>query len=141
MVLLNLVDARSAGIYTLLITGGISFAGLLLAIVPFVKTISFTSESLREPVRFVQITDVHIGSRSKNFLVQVVGKIRDLDPDFLCITAVIAYYAVGFEFDMALLFGAMVVVTGPTVIVPMLRTVRVSMWMTFLISRRAWRFY
>ncbi len=40
------------------------------------------------------------------------------------ITAVIAYYAVGFEFDMALLFGAMVVVTGPTVIVPMLRTVR-----------------
>ena len=29
------------------------------------------------------------------------------------ITAVIAYYAVGFEFDMALLFGAMVVVTGP----------------------------
>jgi NhaP-type Na+/H+ or K+/H+ antiporter len=40
------------------------------------------------------------------------------------ITAVIAYFAVGFDFDMALLFGAMVVVTGPTVIVPMLRTVR-----------------
>lgn len=40
------------------------------------------------------------------------------------LTSVIAYYAVGFEFSMALLFGAMVVVTGPTVIVPMLRTVR-----------------
>ncbi len=86
LLLLNLVDARSAGFYTLLITGGVSFAGLLLAIVPFVKTISFTSESLKEPVRFVQITDVHIGSRSKNFLEQIVGKIRDLDPDFLCIT-------------------------------------------------------
>lgn len=40
------------------------------------------------------------------------------------LTSVIAYFAVGFDYDMALLFGAMVVVTGPTVIVPMLRTVR-----------------
>lgn len=40
------------------------------------------------------------------------------------ITSVIVHYAVGFEFSLALLFGAMVVVTGPTVIVPMLRTVR-----------------
>ncbi len=40
------------------------------------------------------------------------------------ITAAIVHFAVGFEFDLALLFGAMVVVTGPTVIVPMLRTVR-----------------
>lgn len=40
------------------------------------------------------------------------------------ITSVIAHYAIGFDYDMAFLFGAMVVVTGPTVIVPMLRTVR-----------------
>jgi NhaP-type Na+/H+ or K+/H+ antiporter len=35
-----------------------------------------------------------------------------------------ARWAMGFEWPIALLFGALVVVTGPTVIVPMLRTVR-----------------
>jgi len=40
------------------------------------------------------------------------------------ITSLIAHLAIGFDYDMAFLFGAMVVVTGPTVIVPMLRTVR-----------------
>ena len=40
------------------------------------------------------------------------------------LTSVIVHYVVGFDYDLALLIGAMVVVTGPTVIVPMLRTVR-----------------
>ncbi len=34
------------------------------------------------------------------------------------------YYLLDFPFELALLFGALAVVTGPTVIVPMLRTVR-----------------
>ena len=42
------------------------------------------------------------------------------------VTSVTAHYVIGFSFDLAMLFGAMVVVTGPTVIVPMLRTVRPS---------------
>lgn len=40
------------------------------------------------------------------------------------ITATATHYLLGFEFKLALLFGAVVVVTGPTVIIPMLRTVR-----------------
>ncbi|MCL1144687.1 sodium:proton antiporter [Shewanella marinintestina] len=40
-----------------------------------------------------------------------------------CIT-VGTFYLLDFEWSMALLFGALVVVTGPTVIVPMLRSVR-----------------
>lgn len=40
------------------------------------------------------------------------------------ITSVAAWYFVGFDAKLAFLFGAVVVVTGPTVIVPMLRTVR-----------------
>ena len=40
------------------------------------------------------------------------------------VIALAAHWAVGFEWPIALLFGAVVVVTGPTVIVPMLRTVR-----------------
>lgn len=40
------------------------------------------------------------------------------------IIAVAAHYLMGFDWPLSLLFGALVVVTGPTVIVPMLRTVR-----------------
>ncbi len=40
------------------------------------------------------------------------------------IIAAATHYLMGFEWPLALLFGALVVVTGPTVIVPMLRTVR-----------------
>ncbi len=40
------------------------------------------------------------------------------------ISSAIVHYAVGFDIKVALLFGAVVVVTGPTVIVPILRTVR-----------------
>lgn len=40
------------------------------------------------------------------------------------VLALAAHYLVGFDWEVALLFGALVVVTGPTVIVPMLRTVR-----------------
>ena len=40
------------------------------------------------------------------------------------ITAVLAHFVIGFDVKLAILFGAVVVVTGPTVIVPMLRSVR-----------------
>jgi NhaP-type Na+/H+ or K+/H+ antiporter len=40
------------------------------------------------------------------------------------ITTLAAHYLVDFEWPIAVLFGAVTVVTGPTVIVPMLRTVR-----------------
>ena len=58
-----------------------------------------------------------IGSTVRNLVT--IGALATL-----LITAVIVHFSVGFGFDMALLFGAMVVVTGPTVIVPMLRTMR-----------------
>lgn len=40
------------------------------------------------------------------------------------VTALAARWVIGFSWPMAFLFGAIMVVTGPTVIVPMLRTVR-----------------
>lgn len=42
------------------------------------------------------------------------------------ITAVTTRYALDFSWELAFLFGAITIVTGPTVIVPMLRTVRPS---------------
>ncbi|MGB0865186.1 MAG: cation:proton antiporter [Granulosicoccaceae bacterium] len=41
-----------------------------------------------------------------------------------CVIAVATKLLVGLGWDLSILFGALVVVTGPTVIVPMLRTVR-----------------
>jgi len=40
------------------------------------------------------------------------------------ITAVATHILIGFPYELSFLFGAVVVVTGPTVIMPMLRTVR-----------------
>ncbi len=42
----------------------------------------------------------------------------------LLLLAVAAHYLAGMGWDIALLFGALTCVTGPTVIVPMLRTLR-----------------
>lgn len=40
------------------------------------------------------------------------------------ITAAATHYLIGFEIELAFLFGAVVIVTGPTVIIPMLRSIR-----------------
>lgn len=40
------------------------------------------------------------------------------------VTSAVAHYLLDFEWSLALLFGSLTVVTGPTVIVPLLRTVR-----------------
>jgi uncharacterized protein len=60
--------------------------GVMVAVIPVVKRIEYASPELKTPVRFVQITDVHIGSRSKSFLENVIYKINQLQPDFVCIT-------------------------------------------------------
>ena len=40
------------------------------------------------------------------------------------VTSFATHYLLGFSFELSFLFGAVVIVTGPTVIMPMLRTVR-----------------
>ncbi len=42
----------------------------------------------------------------------------------LAVTAAASHYIIGLHWNIAFLFGAVVTVTGPTVIIPMLRTVR-----------------
>ena len=67
-------------------TTAISALGLVIAAVPFVRRIDLALPGLKAPLRMVQITDVHIGSRNKRFLEQLVTRIRKLKPDLLCIT-------------------------------------------------------
>ena len=80
------IATHIAALWVVTLTTLISFIGLIVAISPRVKTISLTSSRLQAPVRFVQITDVHIGSRSQSFLERLMFRINRLHPDFLCIT-------------------------------------------------------
>jgi predicted MPP superfamily phosphohydrolase len=86
LVLAGVVATDIAGLSVISIGILCGIAGLIVAIVPMVKKIEFSSPKLNKPVRFVQITDVHIGSRSQSFLEKVVRKINQLEPDFVCIT-------------------------------------------------------
>lgn len=86
VVLATGMSERLAAIWVI----GISFlagaVGVTNALQPAIKQLQFTSDKLNSPVRFVQITDVHIGSRSIAFLESVVRRINQLAPDFVCIT-------------------------------------------------------
>lgn len=53
---------------------------------PSVVKVSLRSAKLTAPLRFAQITDVHIGSRSAAFLERVMQQVNHLDIEFLCIT-------------------------------------------------------
>ena len=67
-----------------LIVGGCR--GLYAALIPMVRRIELGYPQLREPLSLVQITDVHIGSRSQAFLERIVDRVAELKPDILCIT-------------------------------------------------------
>lgn len=86
VVALSLVDPKIAA--QLVIGAGcvVAFFGVISALSPVVKTISIVSDKVSKPVRLVQISDVHIGSRSIKFLEKVIFKINKLEPDFVCIT-------------------------------------------------------
>lgn len=68
------------------LTGLLTLYSIINAWSPSVVTVSLESAKLRDTLRFAQITDVHIGSRSGDFLQRVMDKVNTLDIDFLCIT-------------------------------------------------------
>ncbi|MDG2045739.1 MAG: metallophosphoesterase [Halioglobus sp.] len=53
---------------------------------PSVVEVKLSSRKVASTVRFAQITDVHIGSRTSAFLTRVMEKVNCLNIDFLCIT-------------------------------------------------------
>lgn len=60
--------------------------GLSVAWKPDVVTVRLLSNKLVKAAKFVQISDVHIGSRTIRFLEKTMQRIEALQPDFLCIT-------------------------------------------------------
>lgn len=86
VVLASSLSQATAAFWVMGLTGVTGSLGIINALQPSVRTVRFHSGKLKEPVRFVQITDVHIGSRSIAFLENVIARVNRLDPDFVCIT-------------------------------------------------------
>ena len=86
LVLASDMPVTTAAWWVVLATFAAGVVGSLVAMTPMVKTIQLTSPRLDQPIRFIQITDVHIGSRSKAFLDKVIARVNREKPDFLCIT-------------------------------------------------------
>lgn len=78
------VEVAAWSVVTVTFLAGVM--GSVIAMTPMVKRFHLTSPRLKAPVRFVQITDVHIGSRNKAFLDRVIARVNREKPDFLCIT-------------------------------------------------------
>ncbi|MBD3648719.1 MAG: metallophosphoesterase [Pseudomonadales bacterium] len=86
VVFVSPLSEATAALWVMGIAGLAGTLGVLNALQPTVCTVRIHSDKLKEPVRFVQITDVHIGSRSIAFLENVISRVNELDPDFVCIT-------------------------------------------------------
>jgi predicted MPP superfamily phosphohydrolase len=85
-VALDWLPARSAAYLLIGITLALTTYSVINAYSPSVVTVPLESKKLKSQVRFAQITDVHIGSRSSGFLTRVMDRVNSLNPDFLCIT-------------------------------------------------------
>ncbi len=80
------VAPAAAAQWVLGIAVAVGMIGTLFALNPSVVRVALRSPKLAAPMRFVQISDVHIGSRSSAFLARVIACVNELHPDFLCIT-------------------------------------------------------
>jgi predicted MPP superfamily phosphohydrolase len=79
--------APATAAYALLgIAGALLVFSVVNAYSPSVVRVPLSSSKLSAPLRFAQITDVHIGSRSSAFLERVMRQVNSLDAEFLCIT-------------------------------------------------------
>ncbi|MCZ6831499.1 MAG: metallophosphoesterase [Gammaproteobacteria bacterium] len=85
-VLLTWLQPREAAWLVLGSAIGLTIYSVFNALSPTVVTVHLPSSKDHPPLRFVQISDVHIGSRSPRFLEHVIDKVNALNPDFLCIT-------------------------------------------------------
>lgn len=85
-VALGLIAAPTAAWVLLAVSAALLAYSVVNAYSPSVVNVSISSEKLAAPLRFAQITDVHIGSRSSAFLARVMQQVNSQDVEFLCIT-------------------------------------------------------
>lgn len=85
-VALGWIAAPIAATVLIVVAGALLAYSVVNAFSPSVVTVALASGKLDAPLRFAQITDVHIGSRSSAFLARVMRQVNSLDVQFLCIT-------------------------------------------------------
>jgi predicted MPP superfamily phosphohydrolase len=83
---LGWIAAPSAAHALIGLTLALTAYSVLNAHSPSVVKVQLSSNKLTTPLRFAQITDVQIGSRSAGFLERVMHQVNSLDIEFLCIT-------------------------------------------------------
>lgn len=86
LLLITSLSVYEAAQSVLFIASTLVLLGAISAMRPKLVNIKLHSNKLPKPLRFVQITDVHIGSRSVRFLEVLMARIEALNVDFLCIT-------------------------------------------------------
>lgn len=90
MVFVNIPLAQ-AGIIIIGFVSLISIYSLINAYHANVKNVKIPIKNLKSPIKFVQLSDVHIGSvRNSGFLKRVVNKIKEIHPDAVLITGDLA---------------------------------------------------
>lgn len=75
-----------SGMAALLSALAVSFYAIWRAQPVQLKQIGFRSKKLTRPVKFVQISDVHIGSRGRGFMNRVIEKVVEAEPEFVLVT-------------------------------------------------------
>lgn len=85
-VALGWLSASTAAYGLIGLTFALTVFSVMNAYSPSVVKVQLSSRKLTSTLRFVQITDVHIGSRSGAFLERVMKKVNSQNADFLCIT-------------------------------------------------------
>jgi len=87
-IMVMLLDWQSATVALLVITvvALSGLYGLKKAWRPDLVVVPLQSGKLKQPVRFAQISDVHIGSRTSRFLRHIIHRINQEQAEFLCIT-------------------------------------------------------
>lgn len=112
-VILFMVFGVLAGPVTAIVQPDVLFGDLLMPIVSLSVALILFEGGLT-----LNIRELRTIGKTVNLLISVGMLITWV------ITSIAAYYILGFEIRVALLLGALLVVTGPTVIIPLLRQMR-----------------
>ncbi len=81
----QMADAQMAFVLVVTAVAICVYAGMIARTV-CIRDLTIHSSKIKKRVRVVQITDVHIGSRTAAFMQKIVAKVTDLRPDYLVIT-------------------------------------------------------
>lgn len=83
---LSALPTETVASLVLTVTAIAALYGLKKAWRPDLVVVPLQSGKLTRPLKFAQISDVHIGSRSARFLSSIIKRVNEQDMEFLCIT-------------------------------------------------------